>query len=127
MDEADPARLLGAEALAGKKIAARLARADGAHDKGRDHGRDDAEADLGRAETRRVGGDGDVAGGDEAGPAAQRGAVDHGDRRLGQLVERAQHRLETAGVLEVLGLAIARHAAHPVEIGAGGEALAGAR
>ena len=47
--------------------------------------------------------------GDQAHAAAERRAVHAGDRRLGQAVERGEHRRQRAGVGEVLGVSVRRH------------------
>ena len=102
---------VGAEPLGGQEPAPRLARADRAHDEGRDHGRHDAEPHLAGRELRPLGGDGDVAGGDQADAAADGGAVDHGDHGLRALVDGAQHQLQRARVGPVALLVVARRRA----------------
>ena len=63
---------------------------------------------------------------DQPDAAAERRAVDAGDGRLGQFVQRAHQAGEGERVVAVLGFAGAGHAAHPVEVGAGRERRAGA-
>jgi hypothetical protein len=127
VDEPDPARLLRTEPLGGEEVAAGLAGADGADHERRDHGRHDAEPHLAGRELRRLPGDRDVAGGDQAEPAADGRALDHHHDGLRAVVDRAQHQLERARVGAVLPLVVAGGALHPVQVGPGREALAGTR
>ncbi len=69
---------------ADEEVAPRVPRADRLDHVRADRRRDQAELRLGQRERRVVRGDGDVAAGDEADAAAERRAVDAGDRRLGQ-------------------------------------------
>ena len=61
---------------------------------------------------------------DEPGAAPERRAVDAGNRRLREAIERFQHRSERGRIGEVLCDAVPRHLRHPLEIGAGAEAFA---
>src|SRR5690606_38152537 len=79
VQQADAVRLGGVEDLCAGEVAARVAAADGGDDVGRDHRRQQAEAAFGEPELRRGDADRDVAGGDQADAAAERGAVDAGD------------------------------------------------
>ena len=85
--EADAQRLGRAEALAGQRIAAQLAHADGVAELRKDDGRGQSPAHLGDREDGVVGGDHDIAGGDDAGAAAEAAALHQRDRRHGQPVE----------------------------------------
>ena len=73
-------------------------------------------------------GDRDVAARDEADAAAERRAVDARDRRLRHACRAcAASSRERLRVGQILGVAVARHLLHPVEIGAGAEARARAQ
>ena len=95
---------------------------------------DDVRGDGGRGEAEAHFGEGDhacsspaigdVGGGDETGAPADRGAVDAGDDGLRALGDGAEHGGEALGVGAVLGFGGLGHAAHPVEVCAGGEGLA---
>ena len=87
--EADAARLLGAEALAGQRIAAHLADADGVAELRDDDRRRQPPAHLRDREQRIVGGDHHVAGGDDAGAAAEAAALHQRHRRHRQPVRAA--------------------------------------
>src|SRR5467141_147691 len=119
--EADAAGLGGVEYLGGEEIAPRGALADRAHHVRADRRRRQAELRLREAELRLRRADGDVAGGDQAGAAGERRAVHARDGRLGQAIERGEHVGKRPGIGEVFLVAVARHALHPVEIGAGAE------
>ena len=109
------------ESGAGEEQLARRGAADLADDERRDHRRDEAESHLGQAEHGVVGGDDDVADRGQTDAAAERGAVDASDDRHRQPVERQEHPRHVAGVVQVLLMRVAGHAAHPVQIGAGAE------
>jgi hypothetical protein len=127
MDEAEPQRLVRVEGLGGQHVAARGALADRADDIGADHRRDQAKPHLRDREARALRGDRDVAARHEPASARDRRAMHRRDGRLGQLVERAHQPGQRLGVAPVLLLRIERHALHPVEVRAGGEAPALAR
>ena len=124
VDEADPQRGRRVEALARDEVAPRRARADLRQRVRRDHGRDDPELHLREGEQRVRRRDHDVRASDEAAAAAERMAVHarHDRRRAG--VDRLQHLPQPARVGDVLLVAELDRAAHPVDVGAGGEALA---
>ena len=61
---------------------------------------------------------------DEAAAAAEHVAVHAGDDRSRARVERLQHLAESARVLDVLLVAQLDRRAHPLDVGAGAEALA---
>src|SRR5690606_2012385 len=124
VEQADAHGFLRVEDLGAGEPAAGLARADGGDDVGRDHRGQQAELAFGEPELRLGYADGDVAGGDQADAAAEGRAVDAGGGRARQFVQGAQQAGEGEGVVAVLDLAGGGHAAHPVEVGAGGEARA---
>ena len=124
--ETDPLRVQRVEAFAGDEQRARRRRADLRQDERRDHGRNDAELDLGEAEDRIVGGDDDVGGGDQTAAAAERGAVHARDHRLRTTVDRDQHRGHRLGVADVLRFREFERRAHPRDVGAAAKGFAGA-
>ncbi len=81
--EPDASRLLGAEPLAGERIAAQLTHADGVGELRNDDGRRQSPPHLGDREDRVIRRDRDIAGRDDAGPAAEAAAVNerHGGHR----------------------------------------------
>ena len=95
-------RLRRREAAAGQEQRARRGDADLGDDERADHRRQDAEAHFGEAEHGVVGGDDDVADRGQAGPAAERRALDPSDQRHRQRVERAEQRRGGVGVAEVV-------------------------
>ena len=121
VQQADAQRLGGIEDLGAGEIAPRMACADRGNDIGGDHRRQQTELRFGQAELRLGRPDGDVAAGDQAHAAAERRALHGGDGRLRQLVQAAHQAGEGERILPVLLLARGSHAAHPVEVGAGGE------
>src|SRR6267378_2623510 len=125
--KADAAGLGGVEYLGGEEIAPRGALADRAHHVRADRRRRQAELRLREAELRLRRADGDVAGGHQPRAAGEGRAVNARDGRLGQAIERGEHVGKRARIGEVLLVAAARHALHPVEVGAGAEhrAIAG--
>ena len=80
--EPDPKRLRRGEALGRQEVAPRLPRADRLDDVGCDRRGNEPELRLGQRERRILRGERDVAAGDEADAAAERGAVHARDRRL---------------------------------------------
>src|SRR5467141_2597924 len=119
--ETDAAGLGGVEYLGGEEIAPRGALADRAHHVRADRRWREAELRLREAERRLRRADGDVAGGHQPRAAGESRAVNARDGRLGQAVEPGEHVGKRARIGEVLLVAVARHALHPVEIGAGAE------
>ena len=79
--ETDAARFRSVEALAGQRIAAHLAHADGVVELRNDDRGGQPPAHFGDGENRVVGRDHHVAGGEEAGAAAETGALHQRDRR----------------------------------------------
>ena len=79
---------------------------------------------LGHREQRLRHRNRDVGAGDEADGAGKGRAVHARQRRLGAGVDHLHERAEPFGVGAVFCLRIGRHAAHPVEIGAGAEGRA---
>ena len=124
VDEADAGGEDCAEALAGQEQRQRAADADLLDDVRGDRRRREAEAHLREREHRRLRRDRDVGGGGQACAAAHRCALDARDDGLRALGDGAQHRGEALGVGAVVGLARRGHAAHPVQVSAGGERLA---
>ena len=123
MDEPDPKRGLGIEALTGQEEPSRRRGADSRQDERRDHGRDDPELDLGEAEDRIGRGHRHVGAADEARAAAERVALHPPDDRGGAGVDRLQHAVEAERVLDVLLVGEIDRRALPVDVGAGTEAL----
>ena len=66
--------------------------------------------------------DRDVGRGDEAGAAAERVPLDAGHHRCGAAVDRLEHRPQRVRVGDVLLVGELGGGAHPVDVGAGGEA-----
>ena len=119
-----PQGLRRVEPFRRQEVAPRRPLADGGHDIGRDHGRDQAEPNFGQAEAGRLGRDGDVAASDQPDAAAEGRALDPRHGRLGQEVQHPHQLRQSAGIAQVLGVAVTGHPLHPAEIGAGGKALA---
>ena len=122
----DPRRLCRADPLAREHQPPGMAQPDRGEHVRPDHRRDQAKPDLGRAEGRLRARHHDVAAGDQAGAAAERGAVHPGDGRLRQLVQGLHQPGERPRVGQILRLAVGRGAAHPVEVRPGREAPTGA-
>ena len=121
VQEPDPVRLGGGEALGGQEVATRRPRADRLDHVRRDGGGNQPELRLRQRERRVLRPDRDVAAGDQSDAAAERVAVDPGDRRLAEIGERREQRRQRRGIGEILGAAVARHPAHPVEVAPGAE------
>ena len=79
------------KALAGQPIAQEAALPQGPGQKRRDAERRHAGADLRNGEKRRLGGDRNIATGDDRSAAADRRAMHRRNRRLREPVERGQH------------------------------------
>ena len=103
-----------------QEIAPRLALAHGAHHVGTDGRRREPELGFRQAHLRLRRADRDVARGDQPGAAGEHRAVHARDGRFRQAVEGRQHLGQPLGIGEFCS-ALARHALHPVEIGAGAE------
>jgi hypothetical protein len=123
--QADLFRELPVKALAGGEQGARPFRADGADHEGRDRRRGQAQAHFGEADRGILHHHADITGRQQTGPAAHRRTMDQGHGHLRQFVELAQHVGERQRVFLIIGLGIEGGGLHPVQIGAGGEALAG--
>src|SRR5262245_42579436 len=80
-------RLLGAEPLARQGVAAQLSHRDGIAQLWDDDGSRQSPAHLRDREQGIVGGDHDIAGGNDASAATEAAALDECDRRHGQTVE----------------------------------------
>ena len=92
VDQADVAGLLGADRIAGRGHFQRLADAGDARQPLRAAGAgQQAELDLGHAELRRRHRDPVMAGQRDLEAAAERGAVDRGDHRLGAILDDVDH------------------------------------
>ena len=87
----------------------------------------DAEPRLGEREGGIGRGDRDVGDRDEAGSAANRGALHARDERHFELIERAEHRAERAGVRHVLGQREIGDPAQPTDVRPRAEGVAFAR
>ena len=107
--------------MAGREQAAGVARANGLDDVGADGGGDETQARLGEAEVRALDGDGQVAGGRKACPAAERAALDQGHGQHRQVVQGLQHLGQFEGVGAVVVFRMVQRHAHPAEVGAGRE------
>ncbi len=83
-----------------------------------------AEAHFGHRELRLLHRHGEVGAGDQADRAGEGVAVHARDHRLRTGVDGVQEQSQTAGIGTILRLGKCRHALHPVQVGAGGEALA---
>ena len=125
MDETDRKRSRRIEAFARQRERARVRRPDLREYERRNDRGHDAEFRFGEPENRICGGDRDVAARDQARAAAERGAVDAPDHGLSRRVDRAEHARHTARVLEVRFAAEVERCAHPSDVGAAAEALAG--
>ena len=121
MHESDAMRFGGIERFGGEEQTPRLTHADGGDDVRRNHRRHEAEFHFGKSELRRVRGDDDVAARDESDAAAVRRAVHARDGRLRQVVQRAHQFREALRIGAIVGFRQVRHAAHPVQVGAGGK------
>ena len=122
VDEPDPVRRGGVEALARDEVAPRPARADLREGEGRDHRGDDPELHLREGEDGSRLRNGDVGAGDEAGAASERMPLHPGDDGSGAAVDRLEHAAEGVRVGDV-GLEVERDGgAHPLDVGAGAEA-----
>lgn len=102
-----------------------LARADRGDHVRRNHRRQQAKAAFGQAKARLGTADGDVATRHQADAAAERGAIDARNGGLGQFVQRAHQARQRQCIGRIVGFAGADHAAHPVQVGAGGKRRAG--
>jgi len=122
-DEPDPERRLCIEALSGQEVAPGSALPDLREDERRDHCRDDPELDLREPEDRVFGRDRDVHRGGEAGPAAERVALDPRDDRRGARIDRLHHPEEPHRVIDVLVEGEVDRRSLPLDVGAGAEAL----
>ncbi len=118
VNEAELAGMSDGNNFRGEEIAARLTRADRALDVGADDRRREADLHLAEAEARRIGGENDIAAGDEPDAAAIGRAMDARDRRLGQSVERA-HQFGEQESVALIGLGrLGRDTPHPVDVAA---------
>ena len=91
IDEAEPIRLLGADLLSGQKELEGPACANQAREALRAAVTgDEPEVDLGLAELRGIGRNAERAGHRELAPAAERVAVDRGNGRLAQMLDRGR-------------------------------------
>ena len=115
---------LGAEPGAGEEQLSRRRAPNLAEDERRNDRGDQAQAHFGEAERRVIGRHDDVADRGQAGTAAKRCALHASDDGHGQAIQRQEHARHVAGVVQVLLKREARHAAHPVEVGAGAKRLA---
>ena len=120
--EPDPERGLGVEALAGHEVTPRRAGADPRQREGGDDGRDDPELHFREGEDRVGRGDRDVGRSDEAGAPAESVALHARDDGRGTAVDRLEHRAQRVRVGDVLLVREVDGGAHPVDVGAGGEA-----
>ena len=124
MHQADAPCVIGAEALAGQRVAADLAHADGIAELRNDDRRRQAPAHLRDREQRVVGRDHHVAGRDHAGAAAKAAALHQRHRRDRQGIEPL-HRLEGRARHRLVFLRRFRpHAVDPFQVRAGLEMLA---
>ena len=105
--EAERRGLAPVEPRAGQGEAPREALAEPGDEMGRDLGRRNAEARLGEREARALGRDDDVGGGGEAHAAADRRAVDYGDRHIRQRGEAGEE-APASGVERLQGIGLAR-------------------
>ena len=119
--QADAQRFRGVEYLGSEEVAARGARPNGAQHVRTDGGGREAELRFRETELRLRRADRDVAGRDEPRATGESGSMHARDGRFIQPVERRQHVSERARIAQVLFVAVARHALHPVEIRAGTE------
>ncbi len=120
-------RFLRIEALRGQHVAPRRALAHRADHVRADGGGDQPEPRLRETEARVARRDRDVACGDEPRAARVRVALHARDHRLRAIVDGLQHQRELPRVGDVLVVGVARHALHPVQVGAGAERLARGR
>ena len=119
MHEAQSARVRGGKRLSGQEVAAGCSGADGRENVRADGRGDEADPHLRDREHRLFGGDRDIARCDQPDARGVGRAIDPGYGRLWQLIERAQHRADRFCARQILCFTTNRHAAHPVEIGAG--------
>ena len=117
--EADAARLARVEALAGERVASQLADTNGIGKLRDDDAGHQAPARFRDGEDRVVGGDGDVAGGDEAGAAAEASALDQRDGGDGEPLESAGGVRGQPGDAEVLGGGGGGHFVAPAQVHTG--------
>ena len=122
VDEPDPVRRGGVEALTGDEVAPRPARADLRERERRDHRGDDPELHLGEGEDGSRLRNGDVGAGDEAGAAPERVSLHAGEDRSGAAVDRLEHAAECVRVGDVRVEVQLDGGAHPLDVGAGAEA-----
>ena len=106
--ETDAVGLGSVESLRGEKVTPRHPRADRFDHVRTDRRRDKTELRFRQRERRILRRDGDVAARDEPHTSAVGCAVNAGNRRFRERVERVQHGRQCACVSEILGVAIAR-------------------
>jgi hypothetical protein len=109
------------------KASAGVAHSDLLNHKGSDYRRDNSKPDLGEAELCLWLGSSEVTDGNQARATAQRGSMSLGDGDFWARVHRFKEHSRSTCVGEILVVGVARHAAHPVEVGPCAEALARAR
>ena len=119
MHEAQSARVRGGKRLSGQEVAAGCSGADGRENVRADRRGDEADPYLRDREHRLFGGDRDITRCHQPDARGVGRAIDLGYGRLWQLIERAQHRADRFCARQILCFTTNRHAAHPVEIGAG--------
>ena len=123
LDQADAERGGGVEALTGEEVTARRL-TDLGKDEWRDHGRNDPQSHLGKAEHRIRPCDGDVCTGHESRATAERISVDAAHHGRRARVDPIEHPEETHRILDVLVVGEVDRRTLPLDVGTGAEARA---
>jgi hypothetical protein len=114
------------EAFGAQEQATRLAGSDSLDDEGTDGGGDQAELDFRERKTRINTCYRDVTTGNQSDAAAKGVAVDDSQCWAREACELVEHVSDLARILQIFLFRVLGHAPHPIQIGAGGKALAAA-
>ncbi|KAG1187032.1 hypothetical protein G6F35_014526 [Rhizopus arrhizus] len=116
----------GVKTFGGQEIAVGRPFAHGPDHIGADGGGQQPQAGFRQAEVRGIRGDGDVAGRQQAHAAGVGIAVHAGNDGFGARPDGVQHIGQPGGVGAIVGVGMRGHLAHPVQVAARAERLAGA-